>query len=58
LCARSHDPIMEGALVPSNSDAAAPARSTATSSMLSPPVSIDPITDNAFAPLFPPCSAR
>lgn len=45
---------VEGALVPSNSDAAAPARSTAPSSMLSPPASIEPITDNAFGPLFAP----
>ncbi len=37
---------------------AAPARSTATSSMLSPPASIDPMTDSAFAPLFAPCVAR
>ena len=27
------------------------------SSMLSPPASIDPITVNAFAPLFAPCRA-
>jgi len=37
LCARSHDPTVEGARVPSNNEPAAPARSTATSSMLSPP---------------------
>lgn len=54
VCARSHDPTVEGALVPSNSDAAAPARRAATSSMLSPPVSNVPITDKAFAPLFAP----
>ena len=34
---------------------AAPARSTATSSMLCPPTNIDPITASAFAPLFAPC---
>ena len=55
LCARSHDPTVEGARVPSNSELAAPARSTATSSMLSPPASIDPITVSALAPLFAPC---
>ena len=37
---------------------AAPARRTATSSMLSPPVSIDPTTVSAFVPLFAPCWAR
>ena len=36
--------------------AAAPARSSAVSSMLSPPASIDPITVSAFAPLFAPCA--
>jgi len=58
LCERSHDPTVDGARVPSNKALAAPARSTATSSMLSPPASIDPITDSAFAPLFAPCWAR
>ena len=52
LCARSHDPTVDGARVPSNNDPAAPARRTATSSMLSPPTSIAPITVSAFAPLF------
>ena len=57
LCARSHTPIVEGARVTSNSSPAAPARSTAVSSMLSPPASIDPITVDAFAPLFAPWCA-
>ena len=35
----------------------APARSRAVSSMLSPPARIDPITVNAFEPLFAPCRA-
>ncbi len=52
LCALSHDPIVDGALVTSNSSTAAPARSTATSSTLSPPASTDPITVSAFVPLF------
>jgi len=52
LCAGSHDPTGDGARVPSNNEPAAPARSTSTSSTLSPPASIDPITDTAFAPLF------
>jgi hypothetical protein len=54
LCARSHDPTVDGALVSSNIFAEAPARSTAVSSMLSPPASIDPTTVSAFAPLFAP----
>jgi hypothetical protein len=54
LCARSHDPTVEGARVPSNNEPAAPARSTATSSILSPPARIDPTTDSALAPLFAP----
>jgi hypothetical protein len=58
LCARSHVPTVDGALVRSNNAPVAPARRTATSSMLSPPVSIEPITVNAFVPLFAPCSAR
>jgi uncharacterized membrane protein len=58
LRARSHDPTVDGAVVALNNDAAAPARSTATSSMLSPPASIDPITVSAFPPLFAPCGAR
>ena len=58
LWARSHDPTVLGALVPSNNEPAAPARRTATSSMLSPPASIDPITVSAFAPLLLPCLAR
>jgi hypothetical protein len=55
LCARNHDPIVDGARMPSNNEPVAPARSTATSSMLSPPASIDPITVNAFVPLLAPC---
>jgi hypothetical protein len=55
LCARSHDPIVDGARVTSNSELVAPDRRTATSSMLSPPASIDPITVNAFVPLLAPC---
>jgi len=50
--ARSHVPTVDGASTPSNSSGAAPARSTSTSSMLSPPASIDPITVDAFAPQF------
>lgn len=57
LCARSHDPTVEGARVSSNSAPDAPERSTATSSMLSAPASIEPITVNAFAPLLAPCRA-
>ncbi len=40
-----------------SSPPAAPARSTAVSSMQSPPASIDPITLNAFVPLLAPCRA-
>src|SRR5680860_789022 len=50
LNARSHVPIVDGARVSSNNSGAAPARSTSTSSMLSPPASIAPTTVTAFAP--------
>jgi hypothetical protein len=50
--------MVDGARVASNSSPQAPARSTATSSRLSPPASIDPITVNAFVPLFAPCRAN
>ena len=50
-------PIVEGARVASNSSPAAPARSNAVSSMLSPPARIDPITVNALAPLLAPWTA-
>ncbi len=40
-----------------NSELLAPARNTATSSMLSPPASIDPITVNDLVPLLAPCLA-
>ncbi len=58
LCARSQLPTVDGARVASNSSPAAPARRTATSSMLSPPASIDPTTVSALVPLFAPCRAR
>ena len=51
--ARSHVPIVDGARTWSNSTGAAPARSTSTSSMLSPPASIAPSTVTAFAPQDP-----
>ena len=57
LCARSHDPTVEGARVASNNKPVAPDRKMATSSMLSPPASIAPITVNAFVPQFAPCLA-
>jgi hypothetical protein len=43
--------MVEGARVASNNETEAPDRSTARSSMLSPPASIDPITVSAFVPL-------
>ncbi len=51
-------PDRRGRSSPVEQRAGRPDRSTATSLMLSPPVSIDPITDRAFAPLFAPCAAR
>jgi len=56
--ASSHDPIVDGARSWSNTSLVAPEPSSATSSIESPPVSIDPTTDNAFVPLFAPCRAR
>lgn len=60
LCARSQLPTVDGARVASNNELLAPARSTATTSMLSmlsPPASIDPTTDSALVPLLAPCLA-
>jgi hypothetical protein len=51
---RSHDPIVDGARVVSNSLLVAPARSSAVSSMLSPPATMEPITVSALVPLFAP----
>jgi len=48
---------VDGTRVPSNGKLAVPARSTAVSSMLSPPANITPITVSAFAPLLAPCLA-
>ena len=47
-------PTVEGARAALYNEPAAPARSTAMSSMLSPPARIDPTTDSALAPLFAP----
>jgi hypothetical protein len=58
LNARSQVPIVEGARVWSNSSGIAPARSSAMSSMESPPASIDPTTESALVPPFAPCSDR
>ena len=55
---RSHVPIVEGARIWSNSSGAAPARNRATSSIESPPASIDPTTESALVPPFAPCLAR
>jgi hypothetical protein len=57
LKARSQVPIVEGARSWSNNSGVAPARSSATSSIESPPASIEPTTESAFVPLFAPCSA-
>ncbi len=54
---RSHVPTVDGARVGPSAWPVAPARSTAVSSMESPPTSIDPITVNALMPLFAPCRA-
>ena len=58
LNARSHDPIVDGARSWSNSSPVAPACSSAVSATESPPSSIDPITVNAFVPLFAPCAGQ
>ena len=50
-------PIVEGARVASNNEPVAPVLITATSWMLSPPASVDPITVSALIPLLAPCSA-
>jgi hypothetical protein len=51
---RNQVPTVEGARFWSNSSGIAPARSSATSSMESPPARIVPITDSALVALFAP----
>ena len=50
-------PIVDGARSWSNNSGLAPARSSATSSIESPPASMDPTTESAFVPPFAPWAA-
>jgi hypothetical protein len=54
---RSQVPIVDGARYPSNNARPAPTSSSATSSIESPPASIDPITVSALVALFAPWRA-
>ena len=58
LKAGSHVPIVEGARSWSNNSGVVSACSSATSSIESPPASIEPTTESTFVPQFAPWQAR